>query len=327
MRGAEFDIIAEHFAPLAKAKGAFGLLDDAALLPVSDYVVTKDMLIEGVHFLSADPIDQIARKLMRVNLSDLAAKGARPVGYFLAVAWPAKTRRADIAKFAEGLKADQDSFKVTLFGGDSTRHKGAAPLTLSATFFGQPARGGLIPRSGAAVGDDVWVSGSIGDAGLGLAALEKRETFPKADKEALVARFRLPEPRITLGGALAGIASAAIDISDGLLADAGHIAETSGVALRIEAERLPLSPAASSWRKRQEDVEAAVARLAGFGDDYEILFTAPTTLRRAVEMAGKVSKTSVTRIGDAAKGSGVTLHGASGEAIGPVSAGYDHFSD
>ncbi len=326
MKGAEFDIIAQFFAPLAKDKGAFGLEDDAALMPSSDYVVTTDMLIEGVHFLAADPLDQVARKLMRVNLSDLAAKGAKPVGYLLGCAWPAKTRRADIAKFAEGLKSDQEVFRVSLFGGDTTRHKGAAPLTLSATFFGQASRGGVIRRSGAAAGDDLWVSGAIGDAGLGLAALEKRENFPKADKDHVIARFRLPEPRVMLGGALSGIATAAIDVSDGLIADAGHIAETSGVALRIEAARLPMSAAAAAWRARQDDADFAAARLASFGDDYEILFTAPQGLRRAVEMAGKVSKTPVTRIGDAAKGAGVALIGAGGAPVPAQSSGYDHFA-
>lgn len=327
MTGAEFDIIARLLAPLATDKGAFGLRDDAALLPSSDYVVTKDMLIEGVHFLTADSLDLVARKLLRVNLSDLAAKGAKPVGYFLACAWPRKARRADIVKFTDGLKADQETFKVSLFGGDTTRHKSDGPLTLSATFFGQPSRKGLVRRSGASIGDDVWVSGTIGDGGLGLAALEKRESFPKADKEHVISRFRLPEPRVTLGGALADIASAAIDVSDGLLADAGHIAETSGVALRIDAVRLPLSEAAAAWRARQDNDDLAAARLASFGDDYEILFTAPQALRRAVEMAGKVSKTSVARIGEVAKGSGVLLLGRNGDAIPAPSSGYDHFSD
>lgn len=327
MTGAEFDIIARLFAPLATDKGAYGLKDDAALLPSSDYVVTKDMLIEGVHFLAADPLDFVARKLLRVNLSDLAAKGAKPLGYFLACAWPRKSRRADIAKFAEGLKADQETFKVSLFGGDTTRHKSDGPLTLSATFFGQAPRNGLVRRSGASAGDDLWVSGTIGDAGLGLAALEKRESFPKAEKDHLVSRFRLPEPRVTLGGALADVASAAIDVSDGLLADAAHIAEMSGVALRIDAERLPLSGAAAAWRARQENADAAAARLASYGDDYEILFTAPPALRRAVEMAGKVSKTPVARIGEAAKGSGVSLLGRNGEGVPTPSSGYDHFSD
>lgn len=326
MKGAEFDIIADFFAPLATEKGAFGLKDDAALLPAGALVVTKDMLIEGVHFLHSDPLDQVARKLMRVNLSDLAAKGAKPAGYLLACAWPAKTRRADIAKFAEGLKADQVAFRIALYGGDTTRHKGEGPLTLSATFFGQAPRNGVIRRAGAAVGDDLWVSGTLGDAGLGLAALEKRETFPKADKDFLVSRFRLPEPRLTLGGALADVASAAIDVSDGLIADCRHIAAVSGVRFKIDLTRLPLSPAVAAWRERQSDPDEAAARVAAFGDDYEIAFTAPQALRRAVEMAGKVSKTPTTRIGEAVRGEGVVLIGAAGAEIPVLSSGYDHFS-
>ncbi|MBY0421543.1 MAG: thiamine-phosphate kinase, partial [Parvularculaceae bacterium] len=181
----EFDIIAAHFAPLARDPGAFGLKDDVALLPKGEHVVTKDMIIEGVHYLASDPLDFVARKLLRVNLSDLAAKGAKPIGYFLACAWSKKTAPADIALFAEGLRTDQDQFRISLFGGDTTRQKGTGPVVLSATFFGTPPRAGVIPRAGAASGDDLWVSGTIGDAGLGLGAAKKRESLARAYKDAL----------------------------------------------------------------------------------------------------------------------------------------------
>lgn len=328
MSEGEFDIIRTLFAPLAKdAPGAFGLGDDAALLPAGEYVVSKDLIVAGVHFLDKDPLDLVARKLLRVNLSDLAAKGARPVGYLLGCVWPKAVKREAIARFAEGLAADQEQFRIALYGGDTTRHRAAgAPLTLSATVFGAPARQGMLARAGARVGDDLYVTGAIGDAGLGLAALEKRETFSKLDRDYLVARYRLPEPRLVMGGALVSHASAAIDVSDGLLADAGHLAAASGVGLVIDAERIPLSEAAGLWLARQADRNAALAALAAFGDDYEILFTAPASMRRAVDMASKVSKTRVRRIGQTVKGSGVTLLDLDGRTIEPPATGFDHFA-
>lgn len=326
MTQSEFEIIASLFAPLATEKGAFNLADDAALIPASEYVVTKDVIVEGVHFRSADSADLVARKLLRVNLSDLAAKGAKPVGYFLACVWGARTRRDDIVRFAVGLREDQARYRISLFGGDTTRHRAPAPLTYSATFFGAPPRGGMLRRNGAAVGDDVWVSGTIGDAGLGLAALDKREKFGKADTEHLVRRYQLPEPRVTLGGALADVASAAIDVSDGLVADAGHIARASGVGLHIELGRLPLSEAAAAWAAKQDDPAAARVALATFGDDYEVLFTAAPAMRRAVEMAGKVSKTPVARIGETVRGDNIILFSPDGAVVVAPAPGWDHFS-
>lgn len=327
-RDGEFDIIREIFAPLSRgAEGAFNLTDDAAQLNASDYIVTKDLMVEGVHFLKSAPLDLVARKLVRVNLSDLAAKGARPVGYFLGCVWPTTARRRDIELFAEGLAADQELFRMHLYGGDTTRHAAAgAPLTLSATFFGQPPRQGIVRREGVSAGDDLYVTGTIGDAGLGLAALRKTEKFGAADKEFLTTRYQLPEPRLTLGGALPGLASAAIDVSDGLIADAGHLAAFAGLGAEIEAKLLPLSPAAAMWLSKQEDKSEAFGKLATFGDDYEILFAAPQARRRAVEMAAKVSKTAVTRIGAVTRGAGVRLLGEGASPIDLAAGGYDHFA-
>ncbi|MEX0646111.1 MAG: thiamine-phosphate kinase, partial [Parvularculaceae bacterium] len=276
MSVSEFDIIRQIFAPLAVgAAGAFDLTDDAALIG-GDMVVTKDLIVEGVHFLKSDPLDLVARKLLRVNLSDLAGKGARPVGYFLGCVWPKSATLADIKKFAAGLAADQELFRIRLYGGDTTRHGAAgAPLVLSATFFGTASRPGFVRRAGAAAGDDLYVTGTIGDAGLGLAALQGKEKFTAADREFLVGRYQLPEPRLTLGGALAGLASAAIDVSDGLVADAGHIAELAGLRADIDAASIPLSPAGAAWLDKQKDKPSAYGRIACAGDDYEILFTAP----------------------------------------------------
>lgn len=324
----EFDVIRQIFAPLsAGAPGAFGLADDAAQLDAGAYVVTKDLMVAGVHFLPRDPLDLIARKLLRVNLSDLAAKGARPIGYFLGCVWPANVKREAIELFASGLKEDQATFKISLFGGDTTVHgaKGA-PLTLSATVFGAPPKPGATRRDGADAGDDVYVSGTIGDAGLGLKALKKEEKFTTVDKASLAGRFHLPEPRLRLGAAIAGLASAAIDVSDGLLADAGRLAAASGLKAEIDAAAIPLSQAARGWLKGQNDIDAGVATLAGFGDDYEILFTAQPSLRRSVSMAAKASRTSVARIGTMVRGEGVALLSADGAPTRIASAGFDHFA-
>ena len=326
----EFSIIEDLFAPLTEgAEGAFSLKDDAALLPEGDYVVTKDVMIAGVHFRTDDSLDLVAQKLIRVNLSDLAAKGARPVGYFLGCTWPAGVKRKDIAAFVDGLEQDQESFRIHLYGGDTSVHQDAkAPLVLSATFFGTPPRHGVIRRNGASAGDDIYVTGTIGDAGLGLRSFEKGAKFSGAHKKYLVERYQLPEPRVTIGGALGGLATAAIDVSDGLIADCGHLVSSAGdeICAVLRTEALPLSEAARSWVDEQKSADAAFAELAAFGDDYEILFTAPTSRRRSVEMAANVAKTPVARIGTIAKGDeDVTLLNPDGKPVKIKKAGFNHF--
>lgn len=323
----EFEIIARHFAPLAaEFPGAFGLRDDAAVLAGGDLVVTKDVLVEGVHFRARDSRGAVARKALRVNLSDLAAKGARPIAYLLGCVWPVGANEAEIADFAAGLRADQELFRIALAGGDTTAHAAkGAPLVISVTMFGAQGSAGLIRRKGARAGDDVYVSGTIGDAGLGLAVLTNALRVGASAKAFLVERYTAPTPRVALGGALGGAASAAIDVSDGLIADAGHLAQESGVAIEIQAERIPLSDAARSWLDREEQRSGALAVLATSGDDYEILFTAPASRRRSIEMAAQLTKTPVSRIGAAAKGSGVRLVDAHGAAIGISRGGFDHF--
>jgi len=324
----EFDFIRDIFAPLTdNASGAYGLMDDAALIDEGAIVVTKDMMIAGVHFLPKDPLDLVARKLIRVNLSDLAAKGVKPVGYFLGCAWPGKTSRAKLEQFADGLREDQDFFKISLFGGDTTVHAvKSAPLTLSATFFGTPPRHGMTLRGGAQPGDDLYVSGAIGDAGLGLAALRREGKFPAADKAPLIHRYQLPAPRISLGAALSNIATAAIDVSDGLIADAGHLARGAGLGVVINAVLMPLSSPARRWVAAQADNDQALGALAGFGDDYELLFTAPNTMRRSVSVAANASRTEVTRIGAVKRGEGVAFMNANGEPIKITAKGFDHFA-
>ncbi|MEM8936732.1 MAG: thiamine-phosphate kinase [Pseudomonadota bacterium] len=325
----EFDIIREIFAPLTKdAEGAFNLTDDAALVSSGDIIVSKDVLVGGVHFRTKDPLDLVARKLLRVNLSDLAAKGAKPIGYFLGCVWPSSIKRDAIELFARGLSEDQTQFRIALYGGDTTAHRArSAPLTLSATIFGLPPKRGLTRRITASVRDDLYVSGTIGDAGLGLKALEKEIAVTTVDRASLAGRYHLPEPRLQLGSALAGLASAAIDVSDGLLADAGRLAAAAGLKAEIEAERVPLSAPAKSWVEGAEAPESAIASLASFGDDYEILFSAPSTLRRSVAVAADASRTPVTRIGMLTRGAGVALLDRDGAEMPVETLGYDHFGD
>ena len=238
---AEFSLIARHFRPLA-GPGALDLRDDAALLmppPGRELVLTVDAMVAGVHFLPDDPPDLIGRKLLRVNLSDLAAKGAVPLSYLMTVSAPKDTPDAWFAGFAAGLAQDQARYGVTLLGGDTTSTPG--PVSLSLTIIGHVAPGTAIHRFGARDGDEIWVTGTIGDGALGLAVALGRLADPTGF---LLDRYRLPQPRVGLE--LAGIASAGMDVSDGLVQDLGHICRASGLAADIMVDQVPLSEAAPS---------------------------------------------------------------------------------
>jgi thiamine-monophosphate kinase len=273
----EFEQIARLFRPLTRgAAEALDLLDDAAVLagrPGMDLVITKDAMVEGVHFLPGTAPGLVARKLVRVNLSDLAAKGAEPYGYFLAVSWPPGFGWPERQAFAEGLREDGQAFGLTLLGGDTTSTPG--PLTCSMTMLGWVPAGGMIRRAGAKPGDLVMVSGTIGDGALGLAAAKGEIADPTG---ALFGRYELPIPRTDLRDALRAGASAACDVSDGLVADLGHIARASGAGIALDLARIPLSPAARAWADAQSDRTAAFVRLATGGDDYEIACTGPAPI-------------------------------------------------
>ncbi len=318
MPRSEFEIIETIFAPLATSKAALGLKDDVAILAArqgKDLILKTDAVVEGVDFLPGDPPDTIAKKALRVNLSDLAAKGAEPFGYLLTLVLRKSVRDAWLRAFARGLAADQRAFGVSLLGGDMSSTPG--PLTVSITALGYVPRGKAILRSGANPGDLVFVSGSIGDSGGGLDALKKKRRRP-----ALIGRYRVPQPRLSLGQALRHVATSALDVSDGLLADLGHIAECSAVHIAVDAARVPLSAA---LRNAWGEGEAAVLRAATAGDDYEIAFTAPAAERGKVIAAAKATGVAVTEIGWVTKGRGVDLLDKRGRPIGVRRRGYTHF--
>jgi thiamine-monophosphate kinase len=306
----EFETIRRLFRPLTEgAPEARGLLDDAAVIPSRpgfDLVVTKDAVVEGVHFLPTDPLDVVARKLLRVNLSDLAAKGADPYGYFLAVSWSDRCGEPERTAFAAGLAEDQKRYGIKLFGGDTTSTPG--PLTASITALGWVPHGQAVARAGARVGDVVMVSGMIGDGWLGL--LGMTDGLGQLEEErvaALTARYQLPEPRTTLARAIREHAHASADVSDGLIADAGHIAEASGVALELHLESLPLSRAAKAWLDHRADVVLSRRDLAVGGDDYEVVFTLRPDRVESLRIAAQRVEIPVSVIGSVIKGHGVRL--------------------
>ena len=313
----EFEAIAELFRPLTGgAPEAADLLDDAAFLPARpgfDLVITQDAVVEGVHFLPDDPPELVARKLLRVNLSDLAAKAAEPFGYLLSVAWSPRWDAPARAAFARGLADDQAEYGIRLLGGDTVSTPG--PMTASVTALGYAPEGRAVRRAGARPGDGVYVSGSIGDGWLGLLAAQGRLDLSAADVASLADRYRLPRPRVELRGLLAASASACADVSDGLAADLGHVAAASGVGAVLDLEAVPLSGPARSWLETQPDRAAALIQLTTGGDDYEVVFTAA-----APPEAGPVP---VTRIGEVVSGLGVLVRHAGAEVQLPL-AGWRH---
>ncbi len=321
----EFALIAELFAPLARgAPEALDLTDDAAVVGVPAgrrLVVTTDMVIAGGHFLADDPPALIARKLLRANLSDLAAMGAAPRAYLLALAVPRGTDEGWLRDFAGGLAEDQAAYGIHLIGGDTIATDG--PLTASLTALGEVRAGGELRRTGARPGDLVFVSGTLGDAALGLEAL--RGEFPGLDaagRADLVDRYRLPQPRLALGERLSGIAHAAIDVSDGLVADLGHICECSKVGAEIEAGRVPLSAAAKAALDAAPSLRPLV--LTG-GDDYEIAFTAGADAAAKVAELSAALGLPLTRIGRIAVGADVRVVDDAGAELSVGAGGYRHF--
>jgi len=322
----EFGMIAQYFAPLARlVGGAFeadplNLIDDAALLAGREgqqLVLTKDMLVAGVHFFADDAPEFIAKKMLRVNLSDLAGMGAKPIAYMLGFGVPAEIDEGWIAAFASGLAEDQDMFGLGLLGGDSV----AVPndMTLSLTAIGSVEKGKVLKRSAAKAGDDIWVSGTIGDAALCLLAHQDKI---EDQSGVLLQRYLLPEPRCALGETLQGLAHAAMDISDGLIADLGHMASASGLAMELDANSVPLS--AATQTVIEGDPALLDVALTG-GDDYELAFTAAPANRAMIEEAAHSAGVAVTRIGACSEGAGVQIRGHSDPQLLLGRSGYQHF--
>jgi thiamine-monophosphate kinase len=323
----EDSLIARYFKPLATDPGAFGLSDDAAILKASgeDIVVTTDAIVEGVHFLANDPADTIARKALRVNLSDLAAKGATPAGFVLTLA----LRGVDeswLATFAGGLGADAADFNCPLLGGDTVSTPG--PLMVSITAFGRVPQGQMVHRRGAKPGDHVVVTGTIGDSALGLNILKKGRVATAlagdvASREMLVGRYRVPEPRSAFASVLRAHAVAAMDVSDGLAGDLAKLCAASGVSAVIDMPAIPLSPAASA---ALAGGATSMSEIMCGGDDYEILCAIPESAFEAFIQASKAAEIAASAIGTIIAGaSAPKFLDAEGRELSLSLMSYSHF--
>jgi len=305
-------LIARHFRAIARHPGALGLSDDAALLtppPGCDLVITTDGIIAGVHVFPDDPADAIARRALRVNLSDLAAKGANPAGFLLAVALPAGTTDEWLAAFTRGLDADAEQYGCPLLGGDTDRTPG--PLQVSITAFGTLPTGSMVRRGGARPGDVLFVTGTVGDAALGLRLRKDPRagaSLTPTQRDHLFTRYLLPAPRNALAETLRAHASAALDVSDGLAGDLAKLCRASGVTTKVETALVPLSDAARAFV--EADPALLEHALTG-GDDYEILAAVPAAKAEGFRAAARATGVAVSEIGRVAAGD------ASPQFIGP----------
>lgn len=324
-RRGEFDLISDVFAPLSSGyAGSFNLEDDAAVVRFvkdRELVFTADAVVEDVHFRGADKPGLISRKALRVNLSDLAAMGAEPLGYMMTVALPERFDDYWIEAFAEGLGQDQEAFAMHLIGGDTVRTSG--PLVVSITAIGHVTKGQFLRRSGAKEGDAIYVSGSIGDGSLGLAALNGQlPDLSTSDITYLSERYHLPEPRLLLGQQLVGISNATIDISDGIVADLKHICDTSGAGASIYLEHVPLSPAGHAAVDSLPDWR--VRALVG-GDDYELLFCVSRGAAKDIDTLARRLNLPLTCIGQITADPGVFVLDEHSEIIKIPNSGFSHF--
>jgi thiamine-monophosphate kinase len=327
---AEDRLIARHFAPIATHPGAMGLTDDAAFIkpPAGcDLVLKTDAIIGGVHFFPDDAAHTVASKALRVNLSDLAAKGARPLGFLLSLALPTGIGDGWLADFADGLRGDSVLFSCPLFGGDTDRTPG--PAMISIAMFGAVPEGTMVRRAGAKPGDLVFVSGSIGDAALGL-VLRKGEgagwDLDPAQRQHLVSRYLLPQPRNALAEAVRTHASASMDVSDGLAGDLAKLCRVSQVAADIDVELVPHSDAAKAViaHDAAKEAELRETALTG-GDDYEILCTVPLAKADGFREAAKAADVPVTKIGVIVEGEGAHFRDAQGNPLTFKRAAFSHF--
>jgi thiamine-monophosphate kinase len=321
----EFDLIARYFARAAR-RSPLGTGDDCALLapaPGMQLAVSTDMLVEGRHFLSTVDPTRLGHKSLAVNLSDLAACGAKPLAFTLALSLPA-VDEPWLAGFSHGLLALADAHACELVGGDTTR----GPLNICITVFGEVPAGAALLRSGARAGDDLWVSGSLGDARLALEVFRGTLALPADVFEHARERMERPTPRVALGIALRGIATSAVDVSDGLIGDLGHILQSSRVGACLDADATIELIAAHAYLAGDSgtfDPEfLRTCALAG-GDDYELVFTAPPSAHKAVAQAGHASATRVTRIGRIEAEAGLRIVDAGGQSVSQQFTSFDHF--
>ncbi len=320
----EDDLIARYFRPLATDPGAFGLIDDAALLNHTgdDLVVTTDAIVEGVHFLPDDPPDTIARKALRVNLSDLAAKGAVPAGFVLTLALR-EAKEQWLAPFARALGEDAATFGCPVLGGDTVSTPG--PLMISITAFGRVPPGRMIRRTGAKPGDRIAVTGTIGDAALGLRILKRQagDGLDTSSREFLIQRYRVPQPRNALAVAIREHASAAMDVSDGLAGDLAKLCAASGISAAINLADVPLSAQARALvAKGSSSMEVIVSG----GDDYEVVCTVPENRWDSFLAAARQVNVQVTSIGKVETGAAVPRFlDAAGKPVALKRLSYSHF--
>jgi thiamine-monophosphate kinase len=326
---AEDRLIARHLKPIATHPGALGLSDDAAFIkppPGCDLVLKTDAIIGGVHFFPDDAAHTVASKALRVNLSDLAAKGARPLGFLLSLALPKETGDDWLADFANGLRGDAVLFGCPLFGGDTDRTPG--PAMISIAMFGSVPEGTMVRRAGAKLGDLVFVSGSIGDAALGLLLRRGDATWQlePAQRQHLISRYLLPQPRNALAEAVRTHASASMDVSDGLVGDLAKLCRVSQVAADIDAARVPHSEAAQAVIAADPTKESELRETAlTGGDDFEILCTVPPDRAESFRAAAKDANVPVTEIGVITAGEGVRFRDAQGNALTFKRTSFSHF--
>ena len=321
----EFGLISKYFQPLTNAcEGALELKDDAALVTHElgcEIVITCDALVCGVHFRNEDKPEDVAARALRVNLSDLAAMGARPISYLLSLAVPADLSETWLECFVRQLARDQKSYRLNLIGGDTVVTPG--PLSLTITALGEVSVGQALTRAGSKMGDKIFVSGSIGDASLGLRVLHgELDALTEAQASELKTCFLRPRPRIELGQALVGTAHSATDVSDGLVADVGHLCALAGVGAHLSVSLLPLSKATRAVLDMKPNL---LPDLLSSGDDYELVFTAPEGARGVLSRISSSTGVTITEIGRIVETPGVLVFDSDGSKIQLLKAGYQHF--
>lgn len=323
----EFDLIEQYFAPLAGPEG-LTLKDDTARFsprPGRDLLITTDSFVEGVHFPASRYGADVAERLLRTNLSDVAAKAGTPLGYQLSVSMPAGEMEKWIPAFAKGLQTTQMEYGCTLWGGDMSATDG--PAVFSITLIGDIEQGDMVQRAGASLGDDIWVSGTLGDAMLGCDLATNQPVSPAPKGEHIFAyetAYWRPEPAFAYGAILSTFATAAADVSDGVMADVSHLSKLSETCATLNFDALPFSLGAESWAEGQADPQKARQSLASFGDDYGVVFTAKDEDRQAIFDAARRARLKVTLIGSMLPGDGSICLDVDGQAMNWPQKGYRH---